>query len=220
MRLPDPPLLVITDRRAAKRPLEAVAEEIFAAGCRWLSLRDKDLPEPERLALLRRLTALAEGSNALVTVHGHGVGAAARAARGLHLDRSGDAAAARLALGPTALIGLSAHDDTEAQAAAKGGADYVTFSPVFPSLSKPGYGPTAGLEGLRELTRRSRLPIVALGGIAAGNAAACLEAGAAGLAVIGSVMAQDSPGRAVAALLEQVEGYRERSSLAESGNLR
>ena len=75
MRLPDPPLLVITDRRAAKRPLEAVAEEAFAAGCRWLSLRDKDLPEPERLSVLRRLMSLAEGSGAVVTVHGSGVGA-------------------------------------------------------------------------------------------------------------------------------------------------
>ena len=129
-------------------------------------------------------------------------------------------AAARRALGPSALIGLSAHDEAEARAAAIGGADYVTFSPVFSSLSKPGYGRPAGLEGLRDLARRARLPVVALGGIDAGNAAACLEAGAAGLAVIGSVMAQDSPGRAVAALLEQVAAYRERSSLAGSGNLR
>ena len=176
MRLPQPPLLVITDRQVAKRPLEAVAEEAFAAGCRWLSLRDKDLPEPERLTLLGRLMSLAEASGALVTVHGHGVGAAARAARGLHLDRTGDVAAARRALGPSALIGRSAHDEAEAEAAAEGGADYVTFSPVFASISKSGYGRAAGLGELRGLARRSRLPVVALGGIDAGNAAACLEA--------------------------------------------
>jgi len=58
VRLPDPPLLIITDRGQACRPLEDVAAACFAAGCRWLSLREKDMPPEERLALLRRLVAL------------------------------------------------------------------------------------------------------------------------------------------------------------------
>ncbi len=57
-RLPVPPLLVISDRRQACQPLEAVARAAFAGGCRWFSLREKDLPPEERLRLLARLVAI------------------------------------------------------------------------------------------------------------------------------------------------------------------
>src|SRR5260370_7760452 len=69
MRLPVPPLLVISDRRQARRPLEEVAEAIFAGGCRWFSLREKDLPAAERRALLSALVALGRRWGATVTVH-------------------------------------------------------------------------------------------------------------------------------------------------------
>ncbi len=52
MSLPDPPVLVISDRSQARRPLIEVAEAAFAGGCRWFSLREKDLPAGERRALL------------------------------------------------------------------------------------------------------------------------------------------------------------------------
>ena len=58
MRLPVPPLLVISDRRQARRPLEELAEAAFAGGCRWFSLREKDLPPAERRALLGALVVL------------------------------------------------------------------------------------------------------------------------------------------------------------------
>ena len=58
MMLPEPALLVISDRGQAVRPLEAIAEAVFTGGCRWFSLREKDLPSAERRALLGRLVAL------------------------------------------------------------------------------------------------------------------------------------------------------------------
>src|SRR4051812_50204540 len=69
MRLPVPPLLVISDRRQARRPLEEVAEAIFAGGCRWLSLREKDLPPAERRAVLSALVVLGRRWGATVTGH-------------------------------------------------------------------------------------------------------------------------------------------------------
>ncbi len=54
MGIPWPPLLVITDRRQARIPLERLAGSVFAAGCRWLSVREKDLaPQARRDVLLR-----------------------------------------------------------------------------------------------------------------------------------------------------------------------
>ena len=102
------------------------------------------------------------------------------------------------------LIGVSAHDLDEARRAAEQGADYITLSPIFPSASKPGYGPALGLDGLRRVAARLAIPTVALGGIDADNAAACLEAGAKGVAVMGAVMAAADPERVVAGLVEKL----------------
>ncbi|WP_366972818.1 thiamine phosphate synthase, partial [Thermoflexus sp.] len=55
MRLPQPPLLVITDRRRARRPLLELLEELFAAGVRWVMVREKDLPETELAALVEEV---------------------------------------------------------------------------------------------------------------------------------------------------------------------
>jgi thiamine-phosphate pyrophosphorylase len=67
------------------------------------------------------------------------------------------------------------------------GCDYVTVSPVFPTPSKPGYGPPLGLAGLARLTG-SAPPVYALGGIRPGDAPGCLAAGAHGVAVMGPAM--------------------------------
>ena len=149
MRLPVPPLLVISDRRQARRPLEEVAEAIFAGGCRWLSLREKDLPAAERRALLGALTVLARRWQATVTVHEDIDAAAMAGAGGVHLPSAGDPKAARARL-PDGLIGASAHSAAEALALLGSGADYVTVSPVFITASKPGYGPAIGLDGLAD----------------------------------------------------------------------
>lgn len=199
MRLPQPPLLVITDRKQARAPLEEIAEAVFAAGCRWLLLREKDLAADVRIALLRRLVALGTRFDASVTVSAD-IDAARRAgAAGVHLSAGGDIAKARAALGPAALIGRSAHGREEMAAAA--GASYATLSPIFPSLSKPGYGPALGLETLAEWSGTATLPVVALGGVDVATAAACRRAGAAGVALMGAVMRAQDPAATVRAAL-------------------
>ena len=186
--LPDPPLLIITDRKQARRGLLKVAEAAFRGGARWLSLREKDLEPAPRLALLRELVELGERHGAAVTLHGDAETALAAGAAGVHLPAGGGVEAARRHLGPRALIGISAHDESELAAAAACGVDYATVSPVFPSASKPGYGPALGPEGLRSMLRAADCPVLALGGIAPQNLRGCIAAGAAGVAVMGPVM--------------------------------
>jgi thiamine-phosphate pyrophosphorylase len=102
---------------------------------------------------------------------------------------------------PHALIGVSAHASGEAAALLAAGADYVTVSPVFLTDSKPGYGPALGLDGLAAAVGEARGPVVALAGITPANAAACLAAGAAGVAVMGEVMRAVDPEAVVRALI-------------------
>jgi thiamine-phosphate pyrophosphorylase len=198
LRLPEPPLLVITDRHQAQAPLESVAAALFAGGCRWLSLREKDLPAPERLALLRRLVALGKPFGTIVTVHDDLPAARAAGAAGIHLPAGASPRAARASLGDSALIGVSAHQAAEIATAAAEGADYATLSPIFPTESKPGYGPALGLGALGEAWP---LPVLGLGGIAIGNIASCLAAGASGVAVMGAAMRAADPRRYMAELI-------------------
>jgi thiamine-phosphate pyrophosphorylase len=192
LRLPVPPLLVISDRHQARQPLGQVAEAVFAGGCRWFSLREKDLPPEERHVLLAALVAVGHRCGAVVTAHEDIEAVLAADADGLHLPSSGSPEAARARL-PGALIGASAHSADEAAALLRAGADYVTVSPVFLTASKPGYGPALGLTGLAHIVAGAPGPVVALGGITMQNAALCLKAGARGLAMMGEVMRSADP---------------------------
>src|SRR5258707_12886909 len=69
MKLPVPPLLVISDRGQARRPLIEIAEAAFAGGCRWFSLREKELPAAERRAWLSELVALGRRYDAPIMAH-------------------------------------------------------------------------------------------------------------------------------------------------------
>jgi thiamine-phosphate pyrophosphorylase len=200
MRLPVPPLLLISDRHQARRPLAAIAEAAFAGGCRWFSLREKDLPPCERRRLLAALVEGGHRCGAIVTAHDDVEAVIATGADGIHLPGGADPASVRARL-PEALIGASAHAADEAAALLRAGADYVTLSPIFPSASKPGYGPALGLAGLAAAAARTPGAIIALGGITAENAASCIEAGARGVAVMGEAMRATDPRASVEGLV-------------------
>ena len=203
LSLPTPSLLVISDRSQARRPLTEIAAASFAGGCRWFSLREKDMPPAERRTLLGELVALGRQYDVTVMVHDDLEAAVAVGAGGVHLPSGGNPAAAR-ALLPQGLIGVSAHGAAEAATLIAAGADYITISPIFLTDSKPGYGPALGLGGLAAAVAAAKGPAVALAGINPGNARACLEAGAAGVAVMGEIMRAADPEATVRSLIEAI----------------
>lgn len=103
-------------------------------------------------------------------------------ADGVHLGRS-DSGAER-ALDEGLLLGLSASSVEEARDAERRGAAYVGAGPVWATPSKQDADPPTGLDGLREICAAVAVPVVAIGGIEASNAADCIRAGASGVAVI------------------------------------
>lgn len=206
--LPRPALLVITDRTQAARPLEEIAAAVFAGGCRWLSLREKDLHPDERLVLLRRLAGIAVRWDATIGVHGDPAAAMAVSGAALHLPAGASAQAVRCALGAERLIGRSAHRGDALSGDAVAGLDYQTVGPILPTASKPGYGPALGVEGLARAARNATVPLIALGGIAASDVGACLAAGATGVAVMGGMMTAPDPRAAVVELLRGFSSHR------------
>lgn len=206
-RLPEPRLLLITDRMQTRRHLADVVEEACAGGCRWVSLREKDLPNAEQVALLAALRAVTKRFRARLILHGDPTLAEAAKADGVHLPEGGNAAQARAILGVHALIGLSVHRLDEARAADPAVLDYITVSPVFLTASKPGHGPALGLAGLASFALASRCPVIALGGIGAAEVAPCLKFGAAGVAIMGGVMRADDPSVAMRKVLAELASH-------------
>jgi thiamine-phosphate pyrophosphorylase len=102
-------------------------------------------------------------------------------ADGVHLGRTDEGAERAREQG--LLLGLSATDLEEARAA-DGEADYIGVGPVWETPSKADADPAIGLEGLREICDLTKVPVIAIGGIDASNAAECIRAGAVGVAVV------------------------------------
>lgn len=201
IQLPDPPLLLITNRTMVRVSLEAALERAFAGNCRWVMVREKDLDETERLSLVESVMQIAEPFGAKVVVNSDLKAGAI--ADGVHLPQGQSCTNARTVLGPDKMIGVSAHTIGEAGAAASSGADYATISPIFPTQSKPGYGPPLYLDGLAKAVGRVQIPLIALGGVTAATAFSCRRAGAAGVAVMGTIMRASDPAMPVYDILKQ-----------------
>jgi thiamine-phosphate pyrophosphorylase len=200
--LPAPPVLLITDRRQARRPVAEVVAAALDGGCRWVSVREKDLAPPEQVALAREIVRVAEPFAACVLLHGEPRLVAEAGCAGVHLPARGDVRAARTLLRPGAWVSISTHSIEEALAAASAGADAVTLSPIFASASKPGYGPALGLERFAEVAAASPIPVIALGGIEdVARVRAALGAGAAAVAVMGAPMRAADPAGLLARLV-------------------
>jgi len=206
LTLPDPPLLLLTDRRQARRPLADIVAAAMAAGCRWVSLREKDLPQDEQVLLIRALLPLVRERGGKLMLHGDALLAKIAGTDGVHLSAGADAIAARTQIGRDKLVGISIHTAAEAAAIDPGCVDYALAGPLFETASKPGYGPAIGHKGLLQISRAARVPVLAVGGINAARVGELIAAGAAGVAVMGGVMRAADPAAEVAALVATLTG--------------
>ena len=122
-------------------------------------------------------------------------------ADGLHLGQDDlPLAEARKTVGPDMIIGISTHSDSEIDAGQA--ADYIGFGPIFATSSKPGASlpPPHGIDGLRKAVQRSKVPVVAIGGITAKTARDVYAAGAQCVASIADLCKAADPEAAVRAL--------------------
>ncbi|MFF0720528.1 thiamine phosphate synthase [Micromonospora sp. NPDC003816] len=192
-------VVLLTDRRAARGDLRDVVAQAVAGGVRCVVLREKDLPRVERLVLAAELRPiLAEAGGTLIVAGPDPLLPETEPAPRIPSTFGGAFVALHLpAAGPypppvADLVGRSCHDEAELDRLTT--EDYVTLSPVFPTRSKPGYGPPLGPDGLAALVGRSPVPVLALGGIETpAQVRACVEAGAIGVAVQGAIMRARDP---------------------------
>src|SRR2546423_4056538 len=154
------------------------------AGVDLIQLRERDLSPRALLAIADAIVPVARTAGAALLINDR-ADLAACAGAGVHLTtRSMPADAVRRAFGQSLFVGASTHNLAEADAAARAGADFIVFGPVFETESKKAYGPPVGLAALREVVERLTIPVIALGGIKPCNFHDALQTGAAGIAAI------------------------------------
>jgi thiamine-phosphate pyrophosphorylase len=173
---------------------EAGARRAAAGGATVVQLRLKGAPTADVVALGRALAGL----DAELVVNDD-VDAALELGCGVHLGQGDPGVERAVAAGIP--LGISVTKRREAAVAEHSGATYLGAGPVWPTPSKPDAAPPIGLDGLRDVCLSVTIPVVAIGGIDASNAAGCIRAGAAGVAVIRAVAELEALRAAVDAAL-------------------
>jgi thiamin-phosphate kinase len=202
----------ITDHQAQGRPALEQVRAALKGGAGIVQYRHKAFPLSS-FDELQRIRDLCRANGVPLIVNDDVLLAKAVDADGVHLGQ-GDRppSEARAVLGPGALIGVSVSTPQELARTDLGPCDYVGTGPVYATGSKTDAKPVIGPGGLRDVVRQVPLPVVAIGGITAGKAAACLAAGAAGVAVIGAVSRAPDP-EAAAVRLGRACGCEQRPEL-------
>jgi thiamine-phosphate pyrophosphorylase len=204
-------LYLITDRSVVKSgDLISACEAALSVappGIVALQLREKDLPARELYELALRLRKICTRARAPLIVNDRVDVAIAADADGVHLpfDSIGVSMARKL-LGPKRLIGVSSHSPPDVSGAAREGADFAVFGPVYDPLSKPAAGPAWGVSGLEAACGAGAIPVFALGGMTVERTREMFASPdkaerPAGVASIGAIFAADSPAVATSAML-------------------
>lgn len=164
-----------------------VAKKVLAAGVKAIQLRDKAASKEEYLKLAKKICKLAKQYGAAFIVNDYPEIARQVDAAGVHLGQEDLAGLsikkARKIMGEGKIIGVSTHSLAQAIRAEKAGADYISCGPIFKTPSKP-LGHPLGLNVLRKIIRKVKTPVVAIGGINAGNVGLIKKAGCQRYAVI------------------------------------
>jgi thiamine-phosphate pyrophosphorylase len=195
-----PRLVLVTDRHATDgRDLVGVVEQALDAGLPAVQLRDKDLAGRPLFTLAERLRAATRRTGAMLFVNDRVDVAIAVGADGVQLGAASlPVAVARRLMPASCPIGQSTHGLDETCATV---ADFVVFGPVFATPSKQAYGAPQGIAALGRVVGDARVPVLAIGGIDAANAASVRAAGAHGIAVIRAILGASDPASATRTLL-------------------
>ena len=186
--------------------LEEALEAAIAGGVTMVQLREKDASAREFYGIAFAVQRITKAHHIPLVINDRLDIALAIGAEGLHIGQSDmPLEAARRLAGDRLFIGVSARTPEEAAAAQAGGADYLGAGPVFPTGSKADAGDAVGIGQLAKICSAVSIPVIGIGGIGLQNAAAVMQTGAAGIAVISAILSQENS-KAAAEQLRRAQG--------------
>ena len=168
-------------------PVIGQIEKALQGGVRALQLREKNLSPKELLAQALEIKPVIQKYNAKLFINDRADIAEIAGADGVHLTEASVPAGEVKDRFPNLIVGVSTHAKEGALLAEAEGADFITFSPIYETLSKIQFGLPQGPEQLGEIIKSVHLPVLALGGIKLNRVPEVLEQGAYGVAVISGI---------------------------------
>jgi thiamine-phosphate pyrophosphorylase len=201
---------VLSDRKLSRGRSEVdIVRAAIEGGASAIQLRWKEGPLWEAVEVARSLRDLCASRNVLFVVNDRVDLALAVDADAVHVGEDDlPVAETRRVVGDSMIVGYSPPTLVEAIQAARSGADYLGVGPVYGTTTKEDAGVAVGVDRIRDVRGSVNVPIVGIGGINASNAGAVIDAGADGVAVISSVVAQENVETAARELRRAVDGAR------------
>lgn len=186
-------LYLITDRKQTERNnIVKALRKALDGGVKAVQLREKDLDTRELLKLAYKMRELTDKYDSKLFINDRFDIALAVGADGVHLTQAGvPVDAVRKTVKKELMIGVSTHSLREAKEAEKGGADFITFGPVYRTPSKIKYGVPVGVDALKEVSSKMKIPVFALGGVTKSRIADVKKAGAFGVSMISEILRAD-----------------------------
>lgn len=197
-------LYAVTDRSWLRggEALRSQVEKALQGGASFVQLREKELSDDEFLKEALEIRELCRKYNVPFVINDNVEVAMAADADGVHVGQSDmEAGEVRRRIGRDKILGVSAASVEQAMLAEKKGADYLGVGAVFPTSSKSD-AEEVSFETLKEICEAVSIPVVAIGGINAGNVMKLAGSGICGVAVISALFAQPDIAAAAAELKE------------------
>jgi len=203
-------LYLVTDRGLAQgRSTLEIVEAAVAGGVTCVQLREKECSTREFIRQAFEIKEFLKARGVPLIINDRVDVAQAVAADGVHLGQTDmPLEIAKKILGGSMIIGISAESLKDALEAEKGGADYLGVSPIFATPTKTDTAPPLGLEGLRSIRKAVSIPLVGIGGLNRENAAAVIQSGGDGVAVVSAIVAAADPAQAAGELRHIIDEAR------------
>ncbi len=203
-------LYLVTDRGLSRgRTTIQIVEAALCGGVTCVQLREKTCSTREFITQALSIKDHLKRHNVPLIINDRVDIAQAVNADGVHLGQSDmPIETAKAILKDSMIIGISAESLEDAVQAEKDGADYIGVSPIYVTPTKTDAASPLGLEGLREIRKSVRIPLVGIGGLNRENAGEVINNGADGVAVVSSIVAADDPEKAARELKKIIEQAR------------
>ena len=203
-------LYFITDSRLTRKSVIEDAKSAIKAGVKIIQYREKNKSTSDMFKEAKEIKKLCKENNVLFLINDRIDVALAVDADGVHLGTDEDMPYkyARKLLGSSKIVGLSAHSVKEALKNQELGADYTSIGPIYFTTTKKNSHKPIGLEPVKQLKNKIKIPFVAIGGINEKNIGKVLKAGAKNIAIISAIIAKDNVEKAAKYFIEKINSYK------------
>ena len=202
-------LYFITDSRLTKKTVIDDVKSAVKGGVKLVQYREKDLSTKQMVAQAKEIKKICRKNNVLFIVNDRIDIALAAGADGVHIGQDDmPYETARKLLGNKKIIGVTAHNLKESIYAEKKGADYIGLSPIFHTSTKADAGKACGTGMIKDVIKRAKIPVVAIGGINEFNIDEVLKSGAKNAAIISAIVSKDDVEGAVMQFARKIATFK------------